>query len=417
LDDTLQVFDLARVICREAAAQCEAEKSKAARALAAAATVAAVERLTRADRRHAATIEQWDTDPWLLNAPNGTVDLRSGEQRRHQREDYVTKSTGMRLAGESEPCPQWLRFLDRITGRDTELQAFLQRMTGYCLTGSVREHALFFLYGTDANGKSVFLSTVAAVLGEYGKTAPISTFMATGNEQHPTDLAGLRGARLVTAIETEDGRRWAESKAKALTGGDKIAARFMRQDFFEFAPQFKLLIAGNHRPGLRSVDEAIRRRLHLIPFNITIPAAKRDNQLTEKLRVEWPAILRWTVKGCLEWQRHGLNPPAAVLDATSKYLAAEDRFGIWLQDRCEVGRQYSAPVGELFRSWVTWCESAEEKPGSQKRFSETCTPEGSVQARHRASERYSDWRLRALYESGVDGLDRLPHIYRTRARV
>jgi P4 family phage/plasmid primase-like protien len=230
-------------------------------------------------------------------------------------------------------------------------------------------------------------------------------------------LAGLRGARLVTAIETEDGRRWAESKAKALTGGDKIAARFMRQDFFEFAPQFKLLIAGNHRPGLRSVDEAIRRRLHLIPFNITIPAAKRDNQLTEKLRVEWPAILRWTVKGCLEWQRHGLNPPAAVLDATSKYLAAEDRFGIWLQDRCEVGRQYSAPVGELFRSWVTWCESAEEKPGSQKRFSETCTPEGSVQARHRASERYSDWRLRALYESGVDGLDRLPHIYRTRARV
>jgi putative DNA primase/helicase len=293
--------------------------------------------------------------------------------------------TGAALAGEGKDCPLWLRFLDRVTGRDVELQAFLQRMIGYCLTGSIREHALFFLYGTGANGKTVFLSTVGAALGEYAKTAPISTFMATGNEQHPTDLAGLRGARLVTAIETEDGRRWAESKIKALTGGDKIAARFMRQDFFEFAPQFKLVIAGNHKPGLRSVDEAIRRRLHLIPFNVTIPAEERDKQLGEKLRKEWPAILRWAVDGCVEWQRQDLNPPAAVVDATAEYLSTEDRITTWIEDCCAVGRQYSATAGELYRSWVLWCESAGEKPGSQKRFSQNLESRGFDRDRSRVA--------------------------------
>jgi P4 family phage/plasmid primase-like protien len=284
-DDTLQVFDLARKVCREAAVECEGEKPNAAPRLAAAATVAAVERLARADRCHAASIEQWDKDPWLLNTPTRTVDLRSGEQREHRQGDYLTKLTGAGLAPESQDCPLWHQFLDRITDHNAELQKFLQRVVGYCLTGITREHALFFLYGSGANGKTVFLSTVAALLGEYAKAASIGTFMATGNEQHPTDLAGLRGARLVTAMETEDGRKWAESKIKALTGGDRIAARFMRQDFFEFTPQFKLLIAGNHKPGLRSVDEAIRRRLHLIPYKLrwNDPLAPADIQELEKM--------------------------------------------------------------------------------------------------------------------------------------
>lgn len=260
-------------------------------------------------------------------------------------------------------------------------------MVGYCLTGSIREHALFFLYGTGANGKTVFLSTITELLGEYAKTAPIATFIAAGNEQHPTDLAGLCGARLVTAVETEDGRRWAESKIKVLTGGDMIAARFMRQDFFEFSPQFKLLIAGNHKPGLRSVDEAIRRRLHLIPFSVTIPAEERDKHLKEKLRAEWPAILRWAVEGCLNWQKKGLDPPATVLDATATYLADEDRFAMWIEDRCNVGRQYSATAGELYRSWVLWCEGAGEKPGSQKRFSQTLEAHGFERGRSTTAAR------------------------------
>ena len=173
-------------------------------------------------------------------------------------------------------CPIWLQFLAEITGGDQNLQDFLQRMFGYALTGVTTEHALFFLYGTGGNGKSVFINTISGILAEYHKPAPIETFTASQSERHPTDLAGLRGARCVTAVETEEGRRWAESKIKALTGGDRISARFMRQDFFEYVPQFKLIIAGNHKPGLSSVDEAIRRRFNLIPFTVTIPPEKRD---------------------------------------------------------------------------------------------------------------------------------------------
>src|ERR1017187_1284583 len=209
----------------------------------------------------------------------------------------------------------WRRFLDRVTDGNAELQAFLQRVIGDCLSGSVCEHALFFLYGTGANGKSVFLSTIAGLLADYAKTAPASAFTASSTDQHPTDLAGLRGARFVTAIETEDGRWWAEAKIKSLTGGDRILARFMRQDFFEYVPQLKLVVAGNHKPGLRNVDEAIRRRLHLIPFTVTIAENERDPELTEKLKAEYPGILQWAIEGCLMWQREGLNPPVVVRDA------------------------------------------------------------------------------------------------------
>jgi putative DNA primase/helicase len=194
---------------------------------------------------------------------------------------------------------------------------------------------------------------------------------------------------LVTSIETEDGRRWVESKIKALTGGDRIAARFMRQDFFEFAPQFKLLIAGNHKPGLRSIDEAIRRRLHLIPFKVTIPVEERDAQLRDKLRSEYPAILRWAVEGCAEWQRQGLTPPAAVLDATADYLSAEGRIGQWLEERCDVGRTYSATVGELYLSWTSWCESSGEKPRSKKSFSMNLEYRGFEREHERSGSRFN----------------------------
>lgn len=327
-DDTLHVFDLARGICRAASAECSDSQKAIAMKVASKATSAAVERLAAADRRHAATTEQWDTNPWLLNTPAGIVDLLTGKIREHRREDYITRMTAAGPGGDS---PRWLEFLARITANDLELQLFLQRMIGYALTGSTREHALFFLYGTGANGKSVFLSVLSGLLAGYGKTAPTSSFTASATEQHPTDLAGLRGARFVTAIETEDGARWAESKIKSLTGGDKVAARFMRCDFFEFIPEFKLVIAGNHKPGLRSVDEAIRRRLHLIPFTVTIPEQERDPSLGEKLRSEYPGILTWAIQGCLAWQQGGLNPPATVRNATADYLASEDAIGRWLE--------------------------------------------------------------------------------------
>lgn len=224
-DDSLHAFDLARRICREAAAECN--QPKVAVAIASAKTVAAVERLAKADRRHAATVDQWDADPLLLNTPAGVVDLRNGRMRPHRAADYLTKITG--IAPDALcPTPNWTKFLNRVLSSDTELTAYMQRLIGYALTGLTREHVLAFLYGTGANGKSTFITAITGCAGDYHRSAPIETFTVSHGERHPTELAGLRGARLVTAVETEEGRRWAESRIKALTGGDKIAARFMR---------------------------------------------------------------------------------------------------------------------------------------------------------------------------------------------
>ena len=248
------------------------------------------------------------------------------------RRDLITKMT---TVGPGETCPKWLEFLNRIFAGDQNLIAYIQRVLGYSLTGSVQEHALFFCHGTGGNGKGVLLGTWHKILGDYSAIAPMSTFTATQNERHPTELAMLRGARLVTAQETEDGERWAESKIKALTGGDPISARFMRQDFFTYQPSFKLIVAGNHRPSLRNVDEAIRRRFNLVPFTITIPLAERDPDLAEKLKEEWPGILAWAIEGCLEWQRIGLAPPSAVTKATEDYLTEEDAVGRFISECCE----------------------------------------------------------------------------------
>ena len=362
-DNTLHAFDRARFICREAASR--ANEPRVQMAVASAKTVAAVERLAEADRRLAATVDQWDADPWLLNTPAGIVDLRTGAMRPARIDDYATKITAIAPGGE---CPTWHRFLSRVTADDQELMAFLRRVCGYALTGVIREHALFFLYGTGANGKSVFVSTLNSIFGNYHTTAPIETFTASQSERHPTDLASLRGARLVTATETEEGRRWAESKIKYLTGGDKIAARFMRQDFFEFVPNFKLVITGNHMPGLRSVDEAIRRRLHLIPFLVTIPPAERDPQLLETLKAEWPGILGWMIEGCLEWQRSGLQPPQAVRNATEAYLQAEDSIATWIDECCQLDPQAWEPTAKLYASWAAWANQAGEPGGSKKNF-------------------------------------------------
>jgi putative DNA primase/helicase len=377
-EETLRAWDFAREICREAAAQCN--KAKLAPAIASAKTIYAVERLARSDRRLAATVDQWDADPWQLNTPQGVVDLTTGQARAHIPEDYFTKITAVGPRGD---CPRFIAFLNRITDGDCELVAYIQRMLGYGLTGLTREHALFFGYGTGANGKSVLLSTVAGILGEYHKTAPIETFTATNGDRHPTDLASLRGARLVTATETEEGRRWAESRIKQLTGGDTVAARFMRQDFFEYRPAFKLIIAGNHKPSLRSVDEAIRRRFHLIPFAVTIPSEERDPDLAEKLKAEWSGILAWLVEGCLEWQTEGLRPPKAVVEATATYLSAEDSLAAWMDEKCERKADAWASSSALFACWSAWATAAGENPGNSKRFAQALESRGFIPNRQR----------------------------------
>lgn len=374
-DNTLKAFDLVRQSCRAASAT--TDKPKIATTIASAKTVSSVERLAKAFREMAATADQWDADTWALNTPDGVYDLRTGERHPHQAVDYMTKITGV---APDPDCatPIWLRFLDRTAGGDGELIAFLRRMSGYALTGSVSAHALFFLYGTGANGKSTFLNALMGCLGDYHQTSAIETFTATAGDRHPTDLAGLRGARLVTATETEEGRRWAESKIKSLTGGDKIAARFMRQDFFSYTPTFKLIIAGNHKPGLRSVDEAIRRRFHLVPFTTTIPPAERDETLSEQLKAEWPGILAWAIAGCLEWQQCGLAPPEAVQSATAAYLESEDALASWIEEAGDRDPETWESSAVLFRSWKTWADRAGEHAGSLKKFSQRIEDRGEA---------------------------------------
>jgi putative DNA primase/helicase len=280
-DETILVTDHVRALVREASEEVLANKGRQglARSVASAKTISAIERLARADRQHASQTNDWDSDPWLLNTPTGTIDLRTGQTRPHDRKDLITKTTAV---GPDGACPMWLAFLNRIFNRDQDLIGYIKRVLGYSLTGSVQEHSLFFCHGTGGNGKGVLLGTWHKILGEYSAIAPMSTFTATQNERHPTELAMLRGARLVTAQETEDGHHWAESKIKALTGGDPVSARFMRQDFFTYQPSFKLIVAGNHRPSLRNVDEAIRRRFNLVPFTVTIPRPQNGTLASQK---------------------------------------------------------------------------------------------------------------------------------------
>ncbi|WP_026330033.1 phage/plasmid primase, P4 family [Caldimonas manganoxidans] len=370
-EDTLAATDLIRNVCRQTAVR--ADNPKIAAKLASASTVGGVERLARADRRHAATTDEWDADPWLLNTPGGVVDLKTGRKRPNERSDRMTKITTATPDGE---CSQWMAFLSDITGGDVDLQSYLQRMVGYCLTGVTSAHALFFLYGTGANGKSVFANVISTILGNYAATASMETFVETRGDRHPTDLAGLRGARFVTAIETEQGRRLNESKVKAITGGDKISARFMHKDFFEYTPQFKPVIVGNHKPAIRNIDEAMRRRLHMIPFTVTIPPDRRDPRLTEKLLAERDGILAWAVAGCLAWQREGLKPPASVQAATEEYFESEDALGRWIDERCVREVNAKSLTAELFTDWKQWAEASGEFIGSQRRFSDLLITRG-----------------------------------------
>ena len=365
----------ARAICRVAAAAAEIEKHSVKTKLTSAKTVAAVERLAKVDRRIAATADQWDLDPDVFNSEE-TIDLRTGEQYAPRPEDYCTKISPVAAAGD---CPLWRAFLARVTDGDEELQAYLARVVGYWLTAHTHEHALFFLYGLGANGKSVFVETIQGIMGDYSTTSPVETFMAARGDRHLSELAVLRGARLVVSPETEAGRHWNEARLKQVTGGDRIAANYMRQDIFTFKPAFKLCIVGNHKPSLRTVDEAIRRRFHLIPFAVTIPANERDTKLAEKLKKEWGGILAWAVQGCLEWRKVGLNPPKAVREATDDYLTAEDSFATWLEECTEPAVDWNfEKSADLFASWKVWAEKAGEHPGSRKRFAGTLQDRGYI---------------------------------------
>ena len=262
---------------------------------------------------------------------------------------------------------------------------YLQRVAGYCLTGDVSEQALFFFHGAGGNGKGTFINTLSSILGDCATVAGMETFTASKGDRHPTDIASLHGARLVTAQETEKGRAWNEVRINALTGGDPISARFMRQDPFTFKPIFKLMIAGNHKPSLKSVNDAARRRFNIIPF-IHKPASP-DKQLPDKLKAEWPGILRWCIEGCLEWQRQGLNPPAIVRGATETYFDEQDTFAQWLDECCDTGAIKSDTAAALFASWKAWAERNGEVAGDSRDFTQAMLKGGFEQVRHTPNHR------------------------------
>lgn len=370
-DATEKPVGLAKQVTREAITWQEAAQltNSDRRKVNSIVTAKALLGFARADQAIAATVDQWDTDPWLLGVPGGVLELQSGKMLEADRGQYITKQCAVAPAN-GTPA-KWLAFLNRVTDDNQPLIDFLHRCAGYWLTGSAREHSLTFLYGTGANGKSVFMRTMGGILGvdalQYAASCQMSVFTESKVERHSTELARLRGARLVIAEETAGGAKWDQAKIQWLTGEGSVTARFMRQDDFTFKPAFKLLFAGNHKPMLRSVDEAIKRRFHLVPFTVTIPEADRDLQLYEKLREEWPQILGWMVDGCMAWQRTGLQPPDAVRDATNTYLETEDALGQWLEECCE--RSAKEEGSRLYGNYRAWCDKNSEHAWSRRAWS------------------------------------------------
>jgi putative DNA primase/helicase len=371
-DETQLAFAWARELARKLAKTQDARGRYITSKMSFAANV---ERGARNDQSLATTQENWDANPMLLGTPGGTVDLTTGKLCEANPGDMITKVTAVAPSTTAD-CPTWLGFLDRVTGNSEELRNYIQRVSGYALTGLTTEHAMFFNYGTGANGKSVLMGTLAGILKDYHRAAAIETFTVASVERHPTDLAGLRGARLVTVTETEEGRRWAQSRIAQITGGDMISARFMRQDYFDYIPSFKLWISGNHKPGLRSVNEAIRRRMNMLPFAITIPEGERDKNLPEKLKAEWPGILRWVIEGCVEWQRIGLSPPTVVTEATAAYLEAEDVIQAWIEDCCDRKKSEWQTIETLHSSYRNWAAESEEYDGGKRWFGKSLEDRG-----------------------------------------
>jgi putative DNA primase/helicase len=320
--------------------------------------------------------EQLDTDPWLLCVANGTIDLRTGELREHRRDDLITRQ----IAVEYDPAaaaPTWLAFLERVLDGDQELIRFVQRAVGYSLTGLTTEQIILILWGGGANGKTTLIDTILALLGEYAQQAPAETFVER-RDGIPNDVARLRGARMVAAAELGEGRRLNEALVKRMTGGDRLTARFMRGEWFEFRPSFTPWLATNHRPAIGGTDHAIWRRLRLVPFTVTIPEDERDQELPAKLLDELSGILAWGVQGCLDWQAHGLDAPAAVVAATADYRDEMDILGDFLADCCQPDPEQSVKASVLHTRLEYWARQNGREPITQTTLGNRLAERGYV---------------------------------------
>jgi len=393
-DDSGKVHKLAKVtvrgIYREAATAEDEDRRKALAKHAARSEGADKIRamLELAKSEVPASPDEFDSVPWLLNAPNGTVDLQTGELREHRRKDLLTKMAGADYTP-TAAAPTWAATLEHALPSQ-ELRRFFKKLAGYAFSGDVSEHILAVLYGTGANGKSTILNALLAAAGDYGMQAAPDLLVAKKGS-HPTEVADLFGMRLVASIEVEDGRRLAESLVKQLTGGDKVRARRMRQDFWQFDPTHKVFMAVNHKPEVRGTDTAIWRRLRLIPFEQTIPPAEQDKKLPQKLEAELPGILRWALEGCLEWQHEGLQAPEEVRKATGAYRSEMDVIGAFLQDECEIGREFREQFTTLYKRYEEWCEDGGERAETRRKFNARLKVRGRFEARRSGPGGANEW--------------------------
>jgi putative DNA primase/helicase len=320
-------------------------------------------------------LPEWDADSMLLGTPAGAIDLRTGTALAPDPRLRIRKAISCNFDPEAK-APTWSAFLARIFDGDVAMIAFLQRGIGYSLTGNTSEECLFICHGAGMNGKSKLIGTLRAMFADYGRDCAAETLLARRDDGIPNDVARLAGARFVSAIETEDGKRLAEAMVKAMTGGDRIVARFLHREFFEFQPAFKVRLATNHKPTIRGDDLAIWRRIRLIPFAVTIPEEERDKDLLGKLTAELPGVLAWAVRGCLDWQRDGLQSPEPVRAATAAYRQDMDRLGQWIEERCIVTPSIRVKASLAFKDYREWSEARGEYAMTLTAFGNKLTERG-----------------------------------------
>ena len=308
-----------------------------------------------------------DKNPWLLNVKNGTVDLKTGEMRAPYQDDLITRIANVEFDSTAE-CPEWKKFIMEIMNFNTELIHFIQNAAGWAITGDTSEQSMFILFGTGANGKSTFLNTIMNLLGEYAIATPTETFMRKQGEQITNDIARLRGTRFVTTTEAELGKRLSEPLIKQITGNDRMTARFLYGEFFNFVPTFKIFMATNHKPVIKGTDHGIWRRIKLIPFTTRVEDDRQDKTLEEKLKKEASGILNWILEGTERWRREGLIVPAAILHATDEYRGEMDVIGNFLKECCVAKEGVSIRIRELNKAYAEWCDENNEHAVSERFF-------------------------------------------------
>jgi putative DNA primase/helicase len=316
--------------------------------------------LAQSDPRLVINTDKLDADPLLLNVKNGTLDLRTGTLRPACREDFITKMAEVDYVPDAV-ATEFERLLNRLFEPFPAVRNYLQRILGYALTGLTTEQCFFIFYGSGANGKSTILRTILDLLGDYATTTRPETFLAKHGDNIPNDVAALAGARFVSSLESEQGKKLAEGLMKGMTGGDRITARFLNKEFFSFDPQCKIFIGTNHKPTIKGTDLGMWRRVRCVPFEVVIPPAEQDKHLVSRLRREASGILNWLLQGCLEWQREGLGEPLEVLEATKAYRAEQDVIGAFLKEKCVLEAKARITKRQIYEWYTAWCAQSGER--------------------------------------------------------